>query len=101
MVKDFRNIGRVSDSAPDTTTSGLVTSASADDGLLPQHRLIVNVLYGVTVLMLLAGLWLMVGEQSIFPAQTALFVGISLLVMAASELVAIRILKRLFKRQTR
>jgi hypothetical protein len=95
MVKDFRNVGRLATketTAPDTPDP-------AGGGLATNRRVIVMALYLTAAGFLVAGIWLLVGSQSIFSQDIARLMGIALVISSISDVVAIFVIKRVWARQ--
>lgn len=90
MVKDYTNIGRKSPSPAETQ------AASVEAG----QRVVFMVIYAASVGFCLAGLWLLFGEQTLLPAESARWVGFALIVTAAMDIVAVAVLKRAWQRRS-
>lgn len=57
-------------------------------------------LYASSIAFMLGGVWLLLGEQSLVPLDTAPMVGGAFIVAALSDVVAVVILKKLWSRHT-
>lgn len=92
MVTDFRNVGRV----PETSQTSS-TSAAPDSG----QAVIVLSLYSAAVLFLFAGLWLILGQQTIFPPEQARIMGVAFIVSAIGDVIAVKVIRRVWANRGR
>lgn len=103
MTQDFRQFGpesvRAGAGQGDRATPRLAQPVRA--GLQPPQRIVIGSLYASAVVFFLAGLWLMLGEQTFFPAESGAMVGMSFLLVAVFDLVAVRFLKAVWARQAK
>jgi hypothetical protein len=90
MVKDYTNIGRKSPT-PDETKALSVASG---------QQIVLWVVYASSAGFFLAGLWLLFGEQTLFPGESARWVGFSLIATAAMDIVAAAVLKHAWQRRS-
>lgn len=86
MTQDFRQSGQ-----------GQV-SARAPVAMEPGRRMIVLALYASAFAFMLAGVWLLVGEQEFLDTELAPIVGVAFIVTALSDVVAVAVLKKLWSR---
>ena len=66
----------------------------------PGRRIVLLSLYASSFAFLLAGVWLLVGEQSLLSADIASIVGAALIITALSDVVVVAVLKRLWFKNT-
>jgi hypothetical protein len=88
MTQDFRQ------------PSPMQTSPADRQPLDAGRRLVVLILYATAIGFLLAGVWLMVGEQALFPPEIAPVLGVALIVSAVSDVVAVMVFKRIWAKRT-
>ncbi|MBK6741526.1 MAG: hypothetical protein IPG66_00545 [Hydrogenophilales bacterium] len=89
MTQDFRQPG------PHQASVGQERSQ-----LDPGRRVVLLSLYASSFAFLLAGVWLLVGEQSLLSADIASIVGAALIITALSDVVVVAVLKRLWFKNT-
>lgn len=111
MTKDYTRIGLYSKKPEETgkvtkpgggsvsrtaVGGGTNSAAGAAMPVAALHRTIFSFIYGVAALMLLAGLWLILGESSVFPGSSGKWVGFSLIIAALGDVLAVRFLKHIW-----
>jgi hypothetical protein len=90
MTQDFRQF------SPNQQAATLGTHTPASN--LAQ-RIIVASLYASSAIFLLAGTWLLIGEQGLIPRDVAPIFGASLIFVAVTDVMAVFLLKRLWMRR--
>lgn len=84
MTQDFRQ--------PGPNPSRVLQSTRMD----ASRRVVLSTLYASAVAFMLAGVWLLVADQSFFDAEIAPWVGMAFVITALSDVVAVAVLKRLW-----
>lgn len=92
MTKDFRNVGRIStDNAPPPAGRPPAMPAAG-------QRIVLGAIRAAAFALLVAGLWLLGGGTSPFPAETTFYLGIAFVVGAIADFGAIAVLKRVWSK---
>ena len=78
MVKDFRNVGRVSPAGQGIVVMAIWLAAGG---------------------FFLAGIWLILGMPSPFPQELSFLVGIAFIVSSVFDLIAVKFIKRVWAGQ--
>jgi hypothetical protein len=87
MTQDFRQ--------PTPNAMNVSKADRADKG----KRVVILTLYASSIAFLLAGVWLLVAEQSVFDAEVAPIVGTAFIFTAISDVAVVAVLKRLWTRR--
>lgn len=93
MTRDFRNIGRSSSSAKPASPPATKPQSR------PNQRVVLLAIHFAAILFFAAGLWLLGGQPSPIPAETAPILGIAFIISAIADIVIAAMLKRIWGKQ--
>lgn len=97
MTQDFR---QPSSQRLDSTPVAGPEQASVPP-LHPNQRVVLAAIQFAAVIFAVAGLWLLLAEQSLFDAQVAPLVGTAFLIAAVFDVITVALLRRVWARMGR
>ena len=87
MTQDFRQ---------SNLTQRPIKSAIPED---KSRQVVLVSLYSTSIAFFLAGMWLLLGKQGVFPSDISTILGLSLLAVALTDMVVIKVLKKVWRRK--
>ena len=101
MTQDFRQLSPQSTQSrsPDSADQAVRSASAIRVPPLAAQGLIVKVLNGSALAFFIGGLWLLIGEPGWLPAEIAPFVGAAFILVAASDLAAVKVLKLVWSKK--